>query len=390
MKQSIPYAELDTPAILLDMDKFEANISRMAHMTTQAGLKLRPHSKIHRSTYVAHKQIEAGACGIGVAKLSEAKVYVDDGIKDVEILHPFCGEHKMRAFKDLVARPEAEISCMVDMVEQADAISQVGIAVGKKIPVLMIIDNQMRFGVQPGEPFLKMAKELIQMPGIELVGIMYHSSSFSALAKASSPSKEVLSQVAFEDMSLLSETAQMLRKEGIQITRVEGAATATVPGFCHYAQDFPEVTEVHPGGYVYGDWMYITGLAMTEEECATSILTTVVSTPTSDRAPIDGGSKTFSADPLLYTAAKALRGEGTWKPVYGTVKGRPDIKVGGMSEEIGILHLTDPNRGVSFGDRLEILPNRISFALNLKDKIYGVRNGVVEREIPVSCRGMDY
>jgi len=389
-EQNVPYPSLDTPAILVDMDKLEANINRMAHMTSEAGFKLRPHTKIHKSMYIPELQIKAGACGVSVSKLSEAAYYVDAGIKGVEIVHPFYGDHKLKALKAIVEKGDVE--CVIDSIKQAEGISQVGLAVGRKIPVLLKIitpNNLTRFGVLPGEPALKMAKELVQMPGIELAGIMGHESAWTALAKSEVPGKEVIEKLAYYVMTVISDTAKMLKKEGIPIKDVVVGATPTARFLCRYAPDFPEITEIHPGGYVFGDWMYIVAYAVTEEECAASILTTVVSTPTSNRACIDGGAKTFSADPLMIRGT--LSGDkASWKPTFGSIKGRPDVKLTAVTEEIGILTLTDPNKGLTIGERLEIIPNHVSFAVNLKDKIYGVRNGRVEVEIPVVCRGMDY
>lgn len=377
----VPFSSLDSPAILVDMDKLEANISAMARMTAEAGLKLRPHTKCHKTTYISELQIRAGACGVSLSKLGEAAVYVDAGIRDVMIVHPFCGDHKLAALKDLLAK--AEISCVVDSIKGAEGLSQVGLAIDKKIPVLLKIDTGLRrFGVLPGEPALKMAKELTQIRGIELVGILAHEHAFRET------SAEAIARLAFESASVMSGTARMLRREGMQIEHVVTGATTTARALCRYASYFPEITEIHPGAYVFGDWMYMNRWAITEDACAATVLVTVVSTPTPDRACIDAGSKTLSADPLLFMATEA-GGLSSWKPSFGSVKGRPDIKLARLTEEIGILALSDPSKGVSIGDRLEILPNHISLAVNLHDVLYGVRNGMVEREIPVLCRGMD-
>ena len=388
IKQKVSYPELDTPAVLVDMDKLEANIKKMAEMTSKAGLKLRPHTKIHKSMYITELQLKAGACGVSVSKLSEAAYYVNAGVKGVEVVHPFYGEHKLRALKDIVEKDV--IGCVVDNLEQAEGISQVGVAAGKKITVLLkVITNLKRFGVLPGEPALKMAKELVQMPGIELAGIMGHESAWTAMAQSPKPSAGVIPALARESMAIIADTAKMLRKEGIPVTDVIMGGTATSPFICQYAHEFPEITEIHPGGYIFGDLMYTVVYVLPEEECAATILTTVISTPTADRACIDGGAKTFSADSLMIRGT--LSGDkASWVPTFGSVKGRPDVKVTGLTEEIGVLTLTDPNKGLTVGERLEIIPNHVSFAINLKDKFYGVRNGKVEVEIPVVCRGMDY
>ena len=382
MRDNILFSTLDTPAILVDMDKLEANISEMAHMAAKAGLNLRPHTKVHKSTYISKLQIKAGAHGVSVSKLGEAAVYANDGINDIMIVHPFFGDHKLAALKNLLTK--AKISCVVDSIKGAEGVSQVGLAVGGKIPVLLKIEvGSKRFGVLPGEPTLKMAKELSQISGIKLVGILSHESAFGEMSAAG------VARLAFECASTMSATAKMLRKEGIQIKDVVLGSTPTARALCRYASNFPEITEIHPGAYVFGDWRYMNVFSMTEDECAASILVTVISTPSSDRACIDGGFKTFGADTLLFMATRAA-GFSSWTPSFGSVKGRPDISVARLSEEIGVLVLNSPSKGVNIGDRLEILPNHISLAVNLHDKMYGVRNGFVVQEIPILCRGIDY
>ena len=379
---AVLYSGLDTPAILVDLDKLEANIDAMAHITAEAGLKLRPHTKVHKSTYVSELQIKAGACGVSVSKLGEAAVYADAGQTDIMVVHPFYGDHKLAALKALVAR--ADISCVVDSVAGAEGISEVGRGTDMKVPVLMKIDTGCkRFGVLPGDPALRMAKELGQIPGIELVGIITHECA------TGETSAEGVARLAFDSASVMAATARMLRKGGIEIRDVVAGATATARSLCRYASYFPEITEIHPGAYAFGDWVYVNSFSIPEDACAATIMVTVVSTPSPDRACIDGGYKTFGADPMLFMAARS-GGLSSWSPSFGSVKDRPDIRVARLSEEIGILALNDPGNGVGVGDRLEILPNYISLAVNLHDTIYGIRNGVVEREIPVACRGMDH
>jgi D-serine deaminase-like pyridoxal phosphate-dependent protein len=381
-KRKVLFPDLDTPSILVDMDRLETNINAMANMTARVGIKLRPYTKVHKSTFISELQIKAGAIGVSISKVGEARVYAEAGIKDIMIIHPFYGDHKFAALKNVLSN--AKISCVVDSIKGAKGISEVGLAVGQKIPVLLKIDTGLkRFGVLPGDPTLKMAKDLTQIPGIELVGILEHISAFGQ------PSAEDVATATFEACSVISSTAKMLRKEGIQIKDVAVGSTPTAAPSCRYAPYFPEITELHPGAYVFGDWMYINSFSMTEDDCAGSILVTVVSRPGLDRACIDAGTKTFGADPLLFMAARS-GGFDSWKPIFGSVKGRPDIKLTRLTEEVGILSLGYPNKGVSIGDRLEIIPNHISLAVNMKDKIFGVRNGSIEREIPILCRGIDY
>ena len=376
-------SNLDTPAILVDLDKLEANINAMAHTVKEAGLRLKPHNKIHRTAYISELQIKAGACGVSVSKIGEAAILFEAGIKNITVVHPFYGDHKLAKLKHLL-EANAEITCVVDSIKGATAISQVGMELGRKAPVLLKINTSVdRFGTLPGEPTLRMAKELIQIPGIEFDGILTHEGSWSE------PSAEGVDRVAFESVSVMSATAKMLRKEGVEVKDVVVGSTPTARASCRHAVYLPEITEVQPGAYVLGDQIYMNTFAMTEDTCSATVLVTVVSRPAPDRICIDGGYKTFSADPLLVFANRA-GGLANWTPTYGTVKGHPDIIVGRLTEEIGILTLSDPGKEINIGDRLEILPNHISLAVNLHERMYGIRNGAIEREIPIACRGVDY
>ena len=129
-KQKIPYSTLDTPAVLVYMDKLETNIREMSQLAAEAGVKLRPHTKIHESALIARMQIEAGACGIEVGSVDQAEPMGEEGIDDILIAHPFYGEHKLATLKRLLNKPELKITVVIDMIEQAEGISQVGQAVG--------------------------------------------------------------------------------------------------------------------------------------------------------------------------------------------------------------------------------------------------------------------
>ena len=382
MRKDVLYPELDTPAVLVDLDKLQANIDSMAGMAAEAGIKLRPHTKVHKGTYISDLQIAAGAIGVSVSKLGEAAVYADAGQSDIMVVHPFYGHHKLKALRALHTR--ADISCVVDSLEGARAIGEVGEAADRNVPVLLKINvNVNRFGVSPGEPTLRVAQEIDLIQGIDLVGIITHESAMSL------PSVEAVKRIAYESASIMSESARSLRKAGIGIEHVIAGSTPTASALCEYASDFPDITEIHPGAYVFGDRGYLSAFGIQEEACSATILVTVVSTPAEDRACVDGGYKTFGADPMLFTAAR-VGGLDSWSPTYGSVVGRPGVIVSRLTEEIGILTLSDHDGRVSIGERLEILPNHISLGVNLHDTIYGMRNGEVEREIPVLCRGMDY
>ncbi len=377
-KNDILYPSLDTPAILVDMSKLETNIQEMARLTAEAGVKLRPHAKNHLCPYIAKLQLEAGASGICVGKLGEAKGMADEGIDDIIVLHPFYGDHKLEALKKLLLeKSNLKLALVLDMMEQATAISKVGEALGRKIPVLLKINiGNNRFGVLPGKPAVDMAKKLCKVPGIEFVGIEAHEETRDATTA------EGFRAVAVDAMAIVSETARMMKKERVPVQVVALGATPVIRHQCRFMTNFPEITEVHPGRYVFGDMHGWYCFAFTEETCALSVLATVVSTPTSDRAMIDGGWMVFSA-----YLPKMLLDRG-WDSI-GYIKGRPDLRLA-PSQEVGTITLRDPNKSLDLvvGQRVEVITNHAALAVNLHDKIYGVRNGVVERTIAVLRRGL--
>ena len=382
MKQDIPFPSLDTPAVLLDLNKLEANMREMTELVADAGVRLRPHIKVHECAYVAKLQIEAGACGIEVGNVDQAECMAAEGIDDIIIAHPFYGNLKLEKLKKLLNKPELKLSIVVDMIEQADAISQIGQAVGKKVPVLLKIDTGIdRYGVLPGEPTLHVAKELSKLPGIELVGIYAHESG-------AEPTPEGVDIMALEVASTMTETARMLKREGITIEHVSVGASPTFRATCLHAKEgkFPEITEIHPGQCVIGDIMYMKSFGNTREACALTVLTTVVSTSHPTHAIVDAGYKTFGAESII---GRRDTPDFFWKgkPSLGSVQGRPDLWLGRQGAETTWVYFMDPEKKLSLGERLEVVPNNATLVVNIHDQIYGIRDGKIERVIPITGRG---
>ena len=380
IKQEVPYPELDTPAVLVDMDKLEANINEAQRLADSGGVKLRPVSKCHESIEIVRMQIKAGASGIACGKLEEALHMADEGIGDILILHPFYGDLKMEKLKQLVTKPNLEVRCTVDMIEQAEAISQVGQAIGKKIPVLLKIDTGLkRFGVFSGEPALQRAKELVKIPGIEFVGILGHESG----SGLSENTKDGWDKHCREVAAVMAGTARLLRNNGIQIEHVSIGGTPALRNV-PWLKDYPEITEVRPGMYVFGDISYVSQFALPIERCSMTVLTTVISLPETlpSRAIIDAGAKTLVTLPLNLQFKPGEPGylfDG--KPKLGYVVGRPDLWLGRLTIVSGIIFFTDPNKKVSLGERLEVIPNFGCMVVGIHKRIYGVRNGKVEKQL---------
>ncbi len=202
------------------------------------------------------------------------------------------------------------------------------------------------------------------------------------------PTPESKDEVAFEAATIMTENARMLRKESFNIYHVSVGASPTFRSTCRFMKEgkFAEITEIHPGGCVIGDIRYMKSGGNTREACVVTVLTTVMSTSHPDWAVIDAGYKTFGADSLIaYQDTPGFFWNG--RPSFGSVQGRPDLWFGRLSAETSCLYYMDPGKKLSFGERLEIVPNNATLVVNIHDQIYGVRNGAVEKVIPVTGRG---
>ncbi len=383
-EQKIRYPSLNTPAVLVDLDTLEANISGMSRRAAEAGLKLRPHAKIHENATVARKQIAAGACGVEVGVVEQAEAMAEQGIDDIIIAHPgYYGGPKGEILKKLLTKSGLKLALVVDMLEQAEIISQLAQAAGRKAHMLIKIDlgRSTRFGVPPGKPVLDLAVQLRKLPGIELIGIYAHEMGIK-------PTPEDIDEVALEAAQIMTENARMLRDKGMEIEHVSVGASSTFPSTCRFCKEgkFPELTEVHPGAFAIGDIRYMKMGGNTREACAVTVLTTVISTSHSDWAVIDAGYKTFGSDSLFeYRDSPDFWWQGRLS--YGLAQGRPDLWFGRMSAEIGFLYYVKPGKKLNLGERLEIVPNNATLTINIHDQVYGVRNGVVEEVMPVTGRG---
>ena len=383
-EQEVPYPSLDTPVVLVDLNMLEENIRGMSRLAAEAGVRLRPHVKVHENVSIAKIQIDAGACGVEVGAVEQAEAMAEQGIDDIIIAHPsFYGGPKGEILKKLLNQSSLKLALVVDMFEQAEIISQVAQTVGKEISVLIKIDlgRGSRFGVLPGEPVLNLANKLMKLPGIKLVGIYGHE-------MGAKPTQEGKDEAAFEAATIMTENVKMLKQAGITIDHVSVGGSPTFPSTCRFIKEgkFSEITEIHPGQCVIGDIMYMRSGGNIREACAVTVLTTVMTTAHSGWAIIDAGYKTFGADSLIaYRDTPGFFWEG--KPSFGSVQGRPDLWLGRLSAETSCLHYMDPEKKLKLGERLEIVPNNATLVINIHDRIYGVRNGMVEEVIPVTGRG---
>ncbi|HEY3364465.1 MAG TPA: alanine racemase [Symbiobacteriaceae bacterium] len=358
------YPELDTPCLIVDLDVAERNLRRVQAAADQAGVKLRPHTKTHKSAYWARRQVELGARGITCAKLAEAETLARAGFDDILIAYPLIGPIKMERLAAL-ARKVKRLIVSLDSHEVAEALAGVGSELGHPLEVYAEVDTGLhRVGRAAGDDALAFCRSLERFPGIRLAGLMSHAGT---TWKAGSETE--IRDTARRELEIL-----LAVKAGLGDPTLEISVGATPAA--HVVGQTAGVTEMRPGTYVFGD-RNLMGLGLaTEADCAARILTTVVSHPVPDRAVIDAGSKSLAMDPH--------RDGG-----HGHVVGLPHVKVARLSEEHGVLEF-DSSVSLKVGQRLEVIPNHICPAVNLYDRMYGVRDGEVESEIQIEGRGKNY
>ncbi|BBI36523.1 alanine racemase [Cohnella abietis] len=352
----------DTPFLAVDMDILERNIKRMAQLAAEAGVKLRPHTKTHKSPRIAQMQLDAGATGITCAKLGEAEVMADHGIEDILIAFPLIGRTKLERFHALLNR--CKLTVALDDIEVAKGINQVGEHRKCKIPVYVDIDTGLqRMGRSPLDS-VSHIERIAALPFLDIKGVMSHTGQ--AYAK---DSDEDVKAIAIQDAEMMNETKQALEKKGIYIEEISIGATATA----RFIKEIPFATEMRPGMYAFND-RYVMGVGgATEEECAVRVMATVVAHPTRERIIIDAGSKTLSQD-------------GYKQGGYGQICGHPEASIRSLSEEHGTVYV-DGASELRIGDVVEIIPNHICPPINLADQMYAFRDGLYVETIPILGRG---
>jgi D-serine deaminase-like pyridoxal phosphate-dependent protein len=362
-----PADDLDTPAVTVDLDRLEANLSAMAGRASRAGVRLRPHAKTHKTAWIAGEQIRHGAGGLTVAKLGEAETFVDAGVGDVLIAYPIVGDQKLARLRELALR--ARIIANLDDVAVAEGLSRIAQTLPKPLEVMVEVDcGQHRCGRLPGKPSADVAGQVARLPGLRLLGLLTHA-GHSYRAK----SPEERESVAFDEARALVETADVLAGRGVSVSELSVGSTPTAASLEAVKARFGAITEIRPGTYVFNDANQIALAVAEEDDCALRVAVTVVSRPAPDRMVVDAGTKTMGADPGL--------GGG-----FGRVAGQPDHVIEAMTEEHAVIRVP-PSAPWRIGDRLAIIPNHACPVANLADVLIGTRGGRVEREIKVDARG---
>ena len=358
--------DLDTPALLIDMDRLESNLDRAASYASEHGLRMRPHTKTHKSPLVGQMQLDRGAHGLTVAKVGEAEVMAGESVPGLLVAYPVWGDSKWARLVEVARR--TPVSVALDSTEVAQGLQRHARRSGVGLGVLVETDLGMRrCGLPPGKGLRDLARAIANMPPLHLEGLMFYPGHVNL---ATPGGERALARLGSE----LGEILDDFRRDGLPTETVSGGSTPTL----YKSHRVPGLTEIRPGTYAFNDRSQVAAGACRWEDCAATIMTTVVSTPRPDAAVIDGGSKTFTSDSMRPFGERG----------FGRVQGMPGIRFEKMSEEHGVLDLSEhvgpPAR---IGDRLRIVPNHVCVAVNMHETAYGVRGEDVERSWTVEGRG---
>ncbi|MDX6527515.1 MAG: hypothetical protein QOI43_3026 [Gaiellales bacterium] len=360
----------DTPEVVIDRERLQANIARAAAVAVAHGVQLRPHVKTHKMLEVAALQIAAGAVGLQVAKLGEAEVFARAGIDDIFIGYPLVGAQKIERLIELIAGTDATISVAADSIDVALPIAKAAAAAGLQVPLLIEVDTGLRrLGVQPSEDSLNLARELAELDGIELAGLFTHEGHVYTEAR-SVDEKRAMTQAA---CAAITETAERIRADGIPLATVSVGSSGTF----RFSVECDNVTEVRPGTYVFNDLSQLLQGAATQIDIAAFVVATVVGRPEATRAVIDAGSKVLTSDRLIVSDPEMT---------FGSVAGYPGACVTRLSEEHGSVELP-PKSDLRVGDRIAIVPNHICPVINLTDSVSVIADGVLAERWLVAARG---
>jgi D-serine deaminase-like pyridoxal phosphate-dependent protein len=354
--------DIETPALILELDVLEDNIRVMADFFEGRTAKLRPHFKTCKCPTIAHMQLAAGAKGISCAKVGEAQVLANAGIRDILVANQVVDRHKIYRLA-CMARAGAKIAVAVDRAENIDTLSSVACAVGSTLHVLIEIDVGMnRCGVDSEAEALDLARRIERAAGLVFEGIQAYEGHL--VFDTHQPTKltdEVKRRGVGKMQEKVGRIKDHLETHGIPVTEISGGGTGTY----HITGDDTIWTEIQAGSYVFMDTVYSRGGLPFGNSL--SILTTVIH-KRPGAAVTDAGLKVCTTDHGL-----------------PAIKGRPQLSVTGLSEEHG--NIADPRDELEYLQKIEYIPSHCCTTVNLHDRYYGVRNGRLEALWPITGRG---
>jgi D-serine deaminase-like pyridoxal phosphate-dependent protein len=355
--------DVSTPAVVIDLDVVERNLVRMTDYCSTHRIGLRPHTKTHKTIEAARRQLELGAIGLTVAKVGEAEVMAAADAKEILVAHPIIGDEKLRRLAALT--PKTGIIVAVDSLTTAQSLSRIAVETGCQFGVLIEFDSgALRCGVAAGPHAAELGKQIARLPNLKLRGLFtYFGSVWGDPAERTTEIERLKSNV--------STTIAAFLAAGLS-TEIVSAGSTPAAELSHLV---PGITEIRPGTYIYNDLnTHYQGLCSLDD-CAVSVVTTVVSTAVPGHVIVDAGSKTLSSD--LLSAGP--------KHGHGYVR-EADATLTRLNEEHGFLSAKNLSQ-FSVGQVLAVIPNHVCTCINMHDEVLVARGGKIVGSWNVDARG---
>jgi len=360
--------EVDTPALVIDLDAFERNLQRLVDRIAGTGVRLRPHAKTHKCAVIALKQMERGAVGVCCQKVSEAEALVYGGVKDVLITNEIVGKPKLRRLMGLAGM--ARIATCADDPAQIAALDEAAGEAGITLPVHVEVNmGGNRCGVEAGAPALDLARRVMDAPHLSFAGLQAYHGSAQHLRTWEERQKAIVSAV-----DKARGTRDLLADNGIECANITGAGTGTF----EFESASGVYTELQCGSYIFMDADYGRNLDRDGGETrafepSLFVWATVMSRPTEERAIVDAGLKALGMD--------------SGPP---NVWDEPAARFDRASDEHGRLLISGATNRLRLGDKIKLVPGHCDPTVNLYDWYVGVRGERVEAIWPIVARGAVY
>ncbi len=345
--------DFGTPAVVIDLDRVDANIARVQALCDKAGVANRPHIKTHKIPALARMQAEAGAKGITCQKLGEAEIMADAGIDDILVSYNLIGE--MRAARLGNLAKHCNITVAADNPVTLASYAEAGRVAERPINVVVECDTgRKRAGVETAAEAVALAAEIKANRHLSFAGFLFY------------PTETSWSETQiFYDSALAG-----IRALGLEARIVSTGGTPNLSN----VGGLRGATEHRAGTYIFNDRMMLSCGAATLDDCALNVFTTVVSRAGPDRGILDAGSKTLTAD------TGGLDG-------HGFILEHPQARIKGFAEEHGFLDLAGVNDKPNVGDIVRVIPNHVCVVVNMVDRLIAVRNNQIVDVLPVAARG---
>lgn len=381
-------ADLDTPALLVDRRRLEANLARMQARAETEGVALRPHAKTHKCAAIARAQLERGACGLTVAKVAEAEAFAAEGLTDLRVAFPVVGEAKWARVLRLLERG-ARVSFCVDTAEGAEGASAFFAAAGRPAEVLVEVDTGFgRSGVRWDAPgAVDFVGRVARLPGLRLVGLLTHGGHVYGGPREGEPREAALLRAMAEERDRLLELAVRCHAAGHLAAEAELSvgSTPTAAVFANRREGPFRITEIRPGNYVFHDAQQVALGSATLDDCALTVLAGVASA----QPDAQGGRRVFlDAGKKVLTTDLGYGVDGYGILLYDPLRATPlpHARITALSEEHGWVSVPGAAT-LDVGDRVRVVPNHACVTVATADELLVVDGEEVVDRWAVTARG---